>query len=166
MRKSRERGGVALDLTNQRFGILTVERRVSNRRTKVTWECRCDCGTQHEATTNELRRGRILSCGCLKNSENLPVSPLRLAQRRRIKHHNLLKKYHLSLSEFEAIGETQNWQCPICKTITHNLVVDHEHGSNKIRSLLCAHCNSLLGFAKDTIEILQSAITYLEMHHG
>jgi hypothetical protein len=36
------------------------------------------------------------------------------------------------------------------------------HKTNKIRGLLCYKCNLILGFVNDDINILQSAIFYLQ----
>ena len=34
-------------------------------RHRPSWLCKCDCGAEHTARSNDLRAGRILSCGCL-----------------------------------------------------------------------------------------------------
>jgi len=39
--------------------------------------------------------------------------------------------------------------------------IDHCHLTNKVRGTLCGYCNNLLGRAKDDIDILESAISYL-----
>ena len=58
--------GKFIDLTGQRFGKLTVVRRTENGNCKqVRWECLCDCGNTHVASTASLRTGRVKSCGCL-----------------------------------------------------------------------------------------------------
>ena len=65
---------------------------------------------------------------------------------------------------------TQNNCCAICNKPEHRLLktgdikplsVDHNHTTGEVRGLLCNDCNSLLGFAKENVEILQSAINYL-----
>lgn len=56
-----------VDLTGQKFNKLTVLHRGEQKKANaVTWVCRCDCGTETLATTNELRSGHKKSCGCLK----------------------------------------------------------------------------------------------------
>jgi len=59
----------------------------------------------------------------------------------------------------------QNGCCAICgiaeKNLNRRLSIDHCHKTNEIRGLLCFHCNSLIGFAKENTNILQSSITYL-----
>ena len=51
--------------------------------------------------------------------------------------------------------------CQICGE-TKFLVVDHCHASGVVRGLLCQQCNSVLGYAKDKINVLQNAIKYLQ----
>lgn len=55
----------APDLIGQIFGRLTVTRRAGYRGQRALWECSCECGAAHFATTSDLRYGSIRSCGCL-----------------------------------------------------------------------------------------------------
>lgn len=60
-----------IDLTGQRFGRLTVLRRGSDLRhpggkVSARWVTQCDCGGSTEVTTQNLRRGKTSSCGCLE----------------------------------------------------------------------------------------------------
>ena len=57
-----------VDLTGQKFNKLTVLKRSEIQYgDAVRWLCRCECGTETLATTNELRSGHKKSCGCLKH---------------------------------------------------------------------------------------------------
>lgn len=57
----------AHDLTGQRFGRLTVSRRVKNNSlNKTRWLCLCDCGNEHVVLTASLLRGNTRSCGCIQ----------------------------------------------------------------------------------------------------
>lgn len=56
-----------LDLTGQRFGKLTVIKRVeNNKHGSSRWLCRCDCGNTVFVVGHQLKRGKPKSCGCLK----------------------------------------------------------------------------------------------------
>lgn len=56
------------DLTGQRFGRLTViERAENNKSGRVCWKCLCDCGNKHIVSSNNLLRGEVKSCGCLRD---------------------------------------------------------------------------------------------------
>lgn len=57
-----------IDLTNQRYGKLTVIKEAPPREDKYTrWTCQCDCGTICEIRGEYLRNGHTKSCGCEKN---------------------------------------------------------------------------------------------------
>lgn len=63
--------GAPLDLTNQKFERLHVVERAPNRimpngDSRRAWLCRCDCGNEIVATTIDLRKGDVKSCGCIK----------------------------------------------------------------------------------------------------
>lgn len=63
--------GSYIDLTNQKFGKLTVLRKGNGRITsggcyKTTWVCQCECGNVVEVDSQKLRKGHTTSCGCFK----------------------------------------------------------------------------------------------------
>lgn len=80
---------------------------------------------------------------------------------------NLLRKYGITLEQFEAMLKDQGNACKICKTSTPGgkgtFHVDHCHKTGVVRGLLCHHCNALLGHAKDQVTILEEAIRYLKV---
>lgn len=39
--------------------------------------------------------------------------------------------------------------------------VDHDHETGKVRGMLCHNCNLMIGYAKEDIQTLRRAITYL-----
>lgn len=54
-----------IDETGNRYGILTVIKRVgSDRFGQLRWECVCDCGNTTIVSGGNLRRGLVNSCGC------------------------------------------------------------------------------------------------------
>lgn len=72
----------------------------------------------------------------------------------------------LTLERFNEMGESQGWRCKICgvsqNELNYSLNVDHDHETKNIRGLLCGKCNTGIGLLKEDIEILKSAISYLE----
>ena len=77
---------------------------------------------------------------------------------------NYYAKYDLSQEDVQAMRDTQNNCCAICKQET-KLCVDHNHSTNKVRALLCSSCNKALGFAREDITVLQAMIEYLIKHN-
>lgn len=62
------RGRPPIEMTGRTFGRLTVlERAGRDPRGKITWRCSCECGNpEFVAEGDELRRGKVRSCGCLR----------------------------------------------------------------------------------------------------
>src|SRR5208337_1346662 len=52
------------DLTNRRFGRLSVLRYSESRHRAAYWLCRCDCGTRKVVIARSLVSGHTKSCGC------------------------------------------------------------------------------------------------------
>ena len=51
-------------LVGQKFGHLTVIEDTGKRlHRSIIWKCKCDCGNEHEVTSNNLNGGQVNSCG-------------------------------------------------------------------------------------------------------
>jgi hypothetical protein len=74
---------------------------------------------------------------------------------------NLVGRYGITPEEYSAMETGQGKRCKICQEET-KLFVDHNHETGMVRGLLCHHCNTMLGLAKDSPQILEGAIAYLE----
>jgi DNA-directed RNA polymerase subunit RPC12/RpoP len=72
--------------------------------------------------------------------------------------------YGLTQEEFEIMLTKQEHKCAVCKATLDKPFVDHNHKTKKVRELLCKYCNSFIGLAKESSEILLSAIQYLKKH--
>lgn len=59
------------DLTNQRFGRLTVLGDVGKRtgRGRILWHCLCECGRVTFVRADHLKNGSVASCGCLNDEK-------------------------------------------------------------------------------------------------
>lgn len=57
----------SIDLTNKKFGRLTVIERVlpNSNNNKVRWKCKCDCGNVITVLANSLMTNHTESCGCI-----------------------------------------------------------------------------------------------------
>ena len=75
------------------------------------------------------------------------------------------RRYAITSEWYDTTLAEQNGCCAICKSSCKTgkaLAVDHDHETGKNRGLLCMDCNTALGKFRDNVEILQSAISYLE----
>lgn len=80
------------------------------------------------------------------------------------------KKYGITREQWQERFMVQNGCCSIClrhqSSLKAILVVDHDHKTNSVRSLLCHACNLILGNANDDPSVLQRAIVYLKSFGG
>jgi len=66
-------------------------------------------------------------------------------------------RYGITQDEFNSISTAQGHKCAICTGPIE--VVDHCHTTGVVRGLLCQHCNSMLGYARDNTDTLSAHIT-------
>lgn len=101
-----------------------------------------------------------------KARNNWNASPIKARRAKWLK-----TKYGITYDQYQQMYDDQNGKCKICEieisiiTSTNNhqtACVDHCHSTNKIRGLLCNHCNRALGLMKESVENLKKLIMYLE----
>jgi hypothetical protein len=87
----------------------------------------------------------------------------------------LRREFGLTPFEYAAMELAQGGCCAICgmaETKLHHtgtplrLSIDHEHGSGRVRALLCSACNVGLGSFRDDSNLLTAAAIYLQKHRG
>jgi len=108
------------------------------------------------------RRSSLKATRCCVMCAHEPASPnsivgLKCRQRKRTRE---LSVYGISLEEYHGMEEMQKGRCRICQR-SLRLVVDHNHQTGKVRSLLCLHCNAGLGDFQDNPALLHAAADYL-----
>lgn len=112
---------------------------------------------------SEIRRKNVQK---YNRSERARSARLRHGATEKRRDTFLKSRYGISLSEFNAMLETQGGGCGICHSKTAGrkgtFIVDHCHSTGKIRGILCHKCNAGLGMFKDSREFLTSASDYLE----
>ena len=78
----------------------------------------------------------------------------------------LKREYNLTIEDYSEFVGSQNGCCAICgrhqSIFGKKLDIDHCHINGIVRGLLCNQCNQALGLFKDNIDILASAISYLQ----
>jgi hypothetical protein len=88
----------------------------------------------------------------------------------RCENARLKYRFGITLEDFKLLLDKQNNMCAICKITTedyakinkHKFHVDHCHTTGKVRGLLCNNCNVSLGGFKDSKDLLEAAIKYLD----
>lgn len=58
--------GVNIDIIGHKFFKLTAVEFVGRKNLHSWYRCRCDCGGETTTTSNNLRRGHTISCGCIQ----------------------------------------------------------------------------------------------------
>lgn len=120
-------------------------------------------GNRDNAAIGNLKTG----LGSAEYQRNYRKTHRHKTREKRIRH-----LFGLEQSEYQAMYLAQKGCCAICdqpETATQRghlmwLCVDHDHATNAIRALLCQQCNKMLGHAKDSVETLTRAISYLQAH--
>jgi hypothetical protein len=92
--------------------------------------------------------------------------------RKEARSKNLLKKYGITLAEYDRLHSEQDGACAICGRAESRvdgrtgrvlpLAVDHCHANGHVRGLLCASCNKGLGVFRDDPALLRRGAAYLE----
>jgi Recombination endonuclease VII len=73
---------------------------------------------------------------------------------------HLKRNYGLTLEAFEALLASQGGGCAICgRPDADN--VDHDHGTGRVRGILCFQCNVAIGLLRDSEERARSATAYI-----
>lgn len=145
---------------------------------KICSGCKVEM-TSHNAHRREIARpsGKCRPCLAEKAKKYRQTNNDALNKKRREyyrrnierwRDQNLKQNYGLSLAEWEALFDAQGRKCCICgvtETSGRGWQTDHNHSNGVVRGILCHHCNSLLGHAKESETILSSAIDYIKTHN-
>lgn len=87
----------------------------------------------------------------------------------KIKNKQLRHDFGITLIDYNRMSDKAGFSCEICKGGIEDpttgrretLAVDHCHKQDKIRGILCRHCNTALGLMRDDPTILRAAMQYL-----
>lgn len=123
-----------------------------------------DCGTAISRKSNK----RCRKCYAVSRRNDPNIDRKTYARNWRIK-----KKYGLDPDGFFIYWMAQRGRCFICDKemkmplsrrgqCLDTVAIDHDHGTGKVRALLCNSCNKGLGYFRDNISFLRKAAKYLE----
>jgi hypothetical protein len=114
---------------------------------------------------NKARRQTDLAKHSAYNRDWADKNPGK-AKRAELKH--ALKKYGITLDEYDRLFHSQGGVCRICRLpdpTGRRLSVDHDHKTGRVRGLLCHKHNTALGGFNDDLILLQAAIDYLKVEN-
>jgi hypothetical protein len=86
---------------------------------------------------------------------------------RAIQRNSYLKwQYGMTSAEYDVKLASQGGGCYICEKTPQEegqmLAVDHDHGTGKIRGILCQRCNTTLGRFQEDPKLLRKVANYIE----
>lgn len=115
-----------------------------------------------------LRKRECRSCGSPPTN---PVGhpycdPCRIEARRDWQRAANLRRYGVTVAEYERLIKVQRGRCAICRTTDPggghvSFAIDHDHISGHVRGLLCRNCNSAIGMLQDDPDIIAAAAAYV-----
>jgi hypothetical protein len=125
---------------------------------KFGQDSHASCGAQQEPDKKEIAAQRRR-----KRRQDPEIYAKDCALKRKCQHKKRLETvYGITVQEYDAMLARQGGVCKLCKRKPERtLCVDHCHVTGKVRGLLCGHCNSMLGFAKDDPSILEEGAKFL-----
>lgn len=84
---------------------------------------------------------------------------------------HLKSRYGITDSDYMDLLAKQSGGCAVCKSVVPNngkgdtwFDVDHDHGTGKVRGLLCRNCNVTLGTLEKKRELIVLLEEYLLLH--
>lgn len=112
---------------------------------------------------------------CARQSKHESYERWTPDQRRLHRDRVLRMRYGIGVDDVIALYEEQRGCCAICRqpgerpavdtkrtpNAVDVLAIDHDHGTGNVRGLLCRSCNLALGYFKDSVATMQTAITYV-----
>jgi hypothetical protein len=133
---------------------------------------RSECKACHQRQRKQwYQANRVAAIASVKrwqqqNKEHLHAYRRDYRQRRKREQRNayLRRTFGISSDDCEALLILQGGGCAICgrPPAKSSLHIDHDHGSGRIRGLLCVGCNNALGQFLDSRDLLNRAANYLD----
>ena len=147
--------------------------------TKICTKCKEEKDISLFLTHKSYKDNRASWC---QNCHTKRTNEWRFENPDKTRSSRILNKFKITLDAYNLLLEKQNYVCAVCgnpETIIKrgkllNLSVDHDRSccandescGSCVRGLLCQACNTGIGKLKDDINLLKSAITYLQNNNS
>lgn len=164
--------------------VIQIYKNFKPQKRRTYWLCACECGSEPKEVRGDcLLSGKTQSCKCYAKEKQSEANTIHGRSgttkykaewaennpRSYNKTKQIYRKYKLTEEQFNKLLNDQNKLCAICKTQldltslknNNRVCIDHDHITNKVRSILCHKCNSGIGLFVDNIITINNAIKYL-----
>jgi len=132
--------GKFIDLTGRRFGNWIVLKREPNRRGRIYWWCKCDCGEERGVYGQNLISGKSTNCGCKSEKRLAYLNRLKpgIASKNRsygnYKNHAKRRRISFELS-FESFINLTQQRCHYCGSESSNFLKVSGNGGFKYNGI-------------------------------
>jgi len=168
--KMRKCSHCLFDKSLSEFGLYKNVKSGLRRCCKVCMSEKKRIATKHRNFPRIKGEYKCSQCLKIKNSNDfysnkLSLNGLRSECKECAKMSVRQRVYGISREECTKITKLQYCQnCNSPSKTKKSLNIDHCHKTGRVRGVLCHHCNCLLGYAREDVNILKSAINYLKRH--
>lgn len=143
---------------------------VSATGTKLCRTCQKEKSVEDFHNLKKSKDGKQAQCkACQKARLSTPEM---IEKRRDAAWRSCLKRFNLTVEQYEAMFQKQAGVCAIChkpETGGTRLAVDHDHAccpddsscGKCVRGLLCKRCNMGIGLLGDNADVVMNAVLYL-----
>ena len=105
------------------------------------------CNTCRQSLSDDSFHKRTYSSGKVGLQTKCKKCSTKVRKKYYRPHTAIRQKLKLTQEEVDAV--TASGACESCGSTSRRLCIDHEHGKEKPRGLLCHNCNTALGLLKD-----------------
>lgn len=153
------------DLTGKKFGQLFVVRPSEDKRNRIFWICRCDCGKYKDVAAKHLKSGAIKTCGSTIHRKHKASSSWKGFEELPGKYITQVKRGALARNLNFDISAKDMWQQALrqnglCALTDIKLNFDTNNNGNASLDRI----NSDSGYTKDNIQWVDKRINLMKMH--
>ena len=127
--------------------------------------CEC-CGQEFEVVIGRGHKNRITCYTCTSGNYKLTWRNKHLKRAYGLTRFELLQKFNKQGGNCSSCGVLMNFENVNTKAGEKRdglgVVVDHCHETNKVRGLVCFHCNTALGHLFSDVNKIKGLLKYME----